>query len=83
MTNQKIAEAVMKVDDVVKDLCEVIKQAVDDRRFKLSLPDSREVRDRIDGIEGRLNEAWRGVLQVPIDFERPSPIMSECLQLNN
>lgn len=69
MEINKITTSALKYHQAAEELAEVMEQAVADRRFKLTLEDSRHFREIVDDAELLGNRAWRDCLQVPIELK--------------
>lgn len=63
----EIVKSALSAHEAVELVHTKVRQAIDDRRYKMTLADSRAFRDLIDDIMLMLNESWRGSLQVPLE----------------
>lgn len=64
----EIVKATLAAHEACEALNQVVKRAVADTRFKLSLADHRHFRDLCDDMTLILNEAWRESIKIPADL---------------
>jgi DnaJ-domain-containing protein 1 len=57
------------VFDSVEAFQRIAKNAVEDSRYKLTLSDSRFMRDTINIIETMLDHAWLDILNIPLELD--------------
>ena len=63
-----IIRAVIDTHESVERLKCVVKQAVEDKRFRMSLADNRMFRDLVNDMEIMLSEAGQTAVAIPLDL---------------
>lgn len=75
MEHSRIIAATIKLHTSAEEMENLIKAAIEDRRYKISLEDGRKLRDLLDDAELMINRALRGSLQIPLE---ESKVIKQC-----
>lgn len=67
METKEIVRATIAVHEAAEELNKLIKSAVSNKEFTMTLSDSRKLRDLVDDCEKFLNQAWMDSMEIPTE----------------
>lgn len=82
MEIKTITRHTIETHEAIENLLSVMRQAKEDKRFHLSLADSREFRDLCDDMEKMLDECWTVSIQIPLDLPIRGEMQSAKIRIN-